>query len=160
MVRTITLFSNKSLSNRTCKIILLILLVFFAAVAPSMAQGNRERGDHGHQDRDRDHRPFHGDIRHFHRYDFDVWRGGHWVHGPHDGRLGWWWVIGTLWFFYPEPIYPYPNPYIPPIVAPPPSAPPQYWYFCEESNNYYPYVQQCPGGWKLIPATPATPPPQ
>jgi len=28
------------------------------------------------------------------------------------------------------------------------------WHFCPESNGYYPYVQQCPGGWQRVPARP------
>jgi hypothetical protein len=37
-------------------------------------------------------------------------------------------------------------------VAPPP---PQYWYFCAESNTYYPYVEICPGGWETVVPTPS-----
>ncbi|HYL89201.1 MAG TPA: DUF6515 family protein [Burkholderiales bacterium] len=28
------------------------------------------------------------------------------------------------------------------------------WYYCESSKTYYPYVQQCPEGWKSVPASP------
>jgi hypothetical protein len=29
---------------------------------------------------------------------------------------------------------------------------PQYWYYCQESQAYYPYVKDCPGGWmKVVP---------
>jgi hypothetical protein len=28
------------------------------------------------------------------------------------------------------------------------------WYFCQSANGYYPYVAQCPEGWKSVPATP------
>lgn len=28
------------------------------------------------------------------------------------------------------------------------------WYFCESSKTYYPYVSQCPEGWKTVPAVP------
>lgn len=105
-----------------------------------------------------------GDIWHFRDRDMDRWRGGYWVHGDHDGRLGWWWLVGGLWYFYPQPIYPYPDPYTPPYVpvqpaAPMPNAPPppQYWYYCNSAKAYYPYVQSCPGGWKAVPATPSMP---
>jgi hypothetical protein len=111
-----------------------------------------------------------GDIGRFHEHDWGVWRSGRWVHGPHDGRLGWWWVIGTgvgaFWYFYPAPVYPYPSPWEPPpavLVTPPPSPPPpptQYWYYCEASRAYYPYVATCPGGWKAVPATPPEAPAQ
>ena len=29
-----------------------------------------------------------------------------------------------------------------------------YWYLCKESNAYYPYVRQCPGGWEKVPVLP------
>lgn len=127
---------------------------------------------------DRHERDWHGDIRHFEVHDVHHWRSGYWHHGWHDGRLGWWWVVAGIWYFYPQPVYPYPDPYRPPIVvieqsppavvvqpAPPitttPSAPPavapqpsQYWYYCEAAKGYYPYVPSCPGGWKAVPATP------
>jgi hypothetical protein len=105
---------------------------------------------------------WHGDIGRFHEHDWGLWRGGHWAHARHDGRLGWWWVVGASWYFYPSPIYPYPNPWEPPpavLVTPPignapPVPPTQYWYFCESSHGYYPYVQTCINGWKQVPTTP------
>jgi hypothetical protein len=55
------------------------------------------------------------------------WRGGHWRHGNHDGRYGWWWVVGGIWYFYPTPIYPYPAPKAPaaPPAPPAPARPSQ-----------------------------------
>ena len=115
-------------------------------------------------------RGWRGDIRHGHRQDVRVWRGGHWVHGHHHQRFGWWWVAGGLWYLYPAPVYsypapvyPYPDPYIPPVVVVPPQAPApapalgpptQYWYYCEPAKGYYPYVPSCPGGWRAVPAIP------
>lgn len=115
-----------------------------------------------------------GDIHRFHEADWDHWRGGHWFHGPHGGRPGWWWVVGGLWYFYPAPIYPYPDPYVPPqlvggappavvAVAPPPAAPgappaaaappaPSLYYYCDNPPGYYPYVTQCPTPWRTVPA--------
>ncbi len=59
------------------------------------------------------------------------------------------------------------------VVAPPPAepAPPApaaaqptqtagTWYYCESSKTYYPYVQQCPEGWKAVPASPPPAPPR
>src|SRR5690349_8921183 len=70
-------------------------------------------------DRDRDHwrheHPWHGP-------EFERWHHGRWWHGAHHGRIGWWWVVGDVWYFYPAPVYPYPDPYIPPVIAAP--APP------------------------------------
>jgi hypothetical protein len=28
------------------------------------------------------------------------------------------------------------------------------WYYCAGSKTYYPYVQQCPGGWQQVAPTP------
>ena len=103
-----------------------------------------------------------GDIHRFGDHDWHVWRGGRWVHGRHDGRLGYWWVVGSVWYFYPAPVYPYPNPYepppavivTPPAATPPPPPPAQYWYYCEAAKGYYPYVPTCPGGWQAVPAKP------
>lgn len=95
---------------------------------------------------------WHGDIRHFRDHDFDRWRGGHWMHGYHGGRLGWWWIVGPTWYFYPAPVYPYPDPYMPPVVAPAAPPPPQAWYYCDNPRGYYPYVPQCSVPWRVVPA--------
>ena len=71
---------------------------------------------------------------------------------------------------YPYPYaYPYPV-YSPPVVRQPPvyvqpqvqtAPPPQYWYYCQGSQAYYPYVKECPGGWMQVvpqPSPPAQPP--
>ncbi len=115
----------------------------------------RERGRGDERRRDREgHWWRHGDIRRFREADLHRWRSGHWAHTRHGGRLGWWWVVGGGWYFYPAPIYPYPNPYIPPVVVtpapPPPQAAPQYWYYCNSLRGYYPYVTSCPEGWMQV----------
>lgn len=122
-----------------------------------------------------EHDRWHGDgVRiEFH----DHWRAGGWHHGWHGDRLGWWWVTGGMWYYYAQPVYPYPDPYAPPAIiveqAPPPvviqqapapvqyepapaATPPtaQFWYYCETPAGYYPYVASCPSGWKTVPATP------
>jgi hypothetical protein len=110
-----------------------------------------------------------GDIRHFHDHDWDDWHGGGWRHGWYNDRFGWWWVVSGVWFYYPQPIYPYPDPYIPPDFVTPPVAEDgpaiQYWYYCAAQDGYYPYVPACPTGWTQMPAVDPTlqqsvPPPQ
>ena len=149
---------------------LLAVAILSAATAlPALAEGRHEgRGDGRHGMRGGEHRGVRGwggerDIRHFENRHLHVWRSGVWHHSRHDGRLGWWWVVAGTWYFYPGPIYPYPDPYIPPYVVvqptPAPSVPAtqppaQYWYYCEASQNYYPYVSACPAGWKAVLATP------
>src|SRR5712691_5255990 len=65
-------------------------------------------------------------------------------------------------YYYPAPVY-YPVYY--PVA---PAAPPVYversepapqqqgmWYYCEQTRGYYPYVTECPGGWRAVPPAPA-----
>lgn len=49
------------------------------------------------------------------------------------------------------------------ISAPPPPVPgtqtaaspaPGYWYYCESSKTYYPYVNECREEWRQVPASP------
>ena len=102
----------------------------------------------------------HDHPRDFRRHDERVWVGGSWYHGDYRGRVGWYWIVGDSYYYYPRPIYPYPNPYIPPtvVVAPPVrlEGPPQssVWYFCESADAYYPYVSECVGEWRVVPAVP------
>ena len=105
-------------------------------------------------------------------------RGRHHHHG--HARFGV--FIGAPIFPYyygPSPYY-YPRYYYPPAViapAPPPVyieqgapavaapsvAPPAqgqtaYWYYCQDSQTYYPYVQQCASPWQqVIPQASAAP---
>jgi hypothetical protein len=124
------------------------------------------------------------EFHHFDEHEREVWTGGRWHHDWHGGRFGWWWDIGGVWYFYPEPVYPYPtyvtnevfiDPVPPPpaiVVAPPPpppppapvvvqvapqptAPPPQFWYYCDNPAGYYPYVASCSTPWREVPATPA-----
>ncbi len=126
---------------------LAVLALVLGAVAPAMAEERR------HDEERRDHDPHGGgwrdhDIHRFHDHDFDYWQHGRWIRGRHDGREGWWWVVGPTWYYYPQPVYPYPSPYVPPVVAPTANA----WYYCPPSGAYYPYVATCPVPWQVVPA--------
>jgi len=33
-----------------------------------------------------------------------AWEAGRWRHEVHNGRLGWWWDVGGVWYFYPQQI--------------------------------------------------------
>jgi hypothetical protein len=103
-------------------------------------------------------------------------RGGY----GHGGgpRVGFGFYLGgpaAFWpGYYPAPYY-YPPYYYPPVVTVPasppvyveqnveqsqstPSGQPEgYWYYCAAAKAYYPYVQQCAGGWQ--PVSPQPPPP-
>lgn len=101
--------------------------------------------------------------------------GRHWHrhhHHSHGSRLSLGFVFGgPLWYpgWYPGPVYAYPPVYAPPVVVTPAprvyierddrvareSSPgPGYWYYCRESNTYYPYVKECAGSWERVPAQP------
>lgn len=36
-------------------------------------------------------------------------------------------------------------------------APKQSWYFCQDSNQYYPHVRSCASAWQEVPAIPPPP---
>lgn len=87
-------------------------------------------------------------------------------HGHGHSRNSFGVYIGAPWapWGYPPPFY-YPPPYYYPprvVVVPAPQPPiyveqapaynaDQYWYFCQQSNAYYPQVNQCPAGWVRVP---------
>jgi hypothetical protein len=165
--------NEELIMNKTIASVLITVPVLLFLALPAAAD-RRDGRDGG----------WHGDRGHFQRSDMDHWRrDGRWRHGWHEGRVGWWWVVGGLWYFYPSPVYPYPDFYAPPVVveqqppivvqqqppvvvqqAPAPTAPPaiqvappqpaQNWYYCEPSKAYYPYVNSCATGWKVVPASP------
>jgi hypothetical protein len=84
----------------------------------------------------------------------------HHHHHPHFvGRS----VFVGVPFYYPGPYYYYPPPpnyYAPPVYieqypgTPAPQS--QDWFFCPSAGAYYPYVNDCPGGWqRVVPSQPA-----
>lgn len=131
----------------------LLITIFLGLSFKAYSDPIRRHGWHG------------GNIRRFELHDRALWAGGHWRHARYGGHLGWYWVVGPSWYLYSQPIYPYPDPYRPPVVIlenqpqtnPTPPPPPQNWYYCEEAKDYYPYVSNCPSGWKTIPVSPPPP---
>ena len=117
-----------------------IMLVVAALLFASAGLGEARRGGHGF----RGHRHHHHSFHHGHK------------HGHRSARVGIGIGIGLGPFWGPYwPRYAYP----PVVVSPPPvviqAPPPQpYWYYCEAFQAYYPYVQQCPGGWRQVVPTP------
>jgi hypothetical protein len=108
--------------------------------------GSRGHEYRGHGYRGHGHRGWHrhGGVRVFIRPSIIVPFGAYW--GPH-------------WEPYDDPpvvVAPSPRVYVqhsPPAAAQLP-PPPQYWYYCDAAQAYYPYVQQCPGGWRPVTPTP------
>jgi hypothetical protein len=39
---------------------------------------------------------------------------------------------------------------------PQPQTAQQYWYYCQDPQGYYPYVQQCPRAWQPVSPTPGS----
>jgi hypothetical protein len=94
--------------------------------------------------------------------------GGHGNHGGHHGSghhhhrggfVAGVFIGGALWpWWYPAP---YDIVYDAPIWLPPPAIDPAdpglqqgaaeyWWYFCPDSQIYYPYVQQCASEWQRV----------
>jgi hypothetical protein len=104
-----------------------------------------------------------------------AWNGGHWFHGNHGGRAGWWWNVGSAWYLYPQPVYPYPAyagyGYAPPYGDDTPydrnylyytpdqfglyqpedrgNSTEPYTYYCENPRGYYPEVLDC-DNWQQL----------
>ncbi len=80
---------------------------------------------------------------------------------------GWGPYWGPYWYppYYYPPAVVYPGPIVTepqsfiqqqaPMEAMPAAPAPSYWYFCESAKAYYPYVQECPGGWLQVVPPPA-----
>ncbi len=108
------------------------------------------------------HHHFHGgDVRHFDRHELGLWRGGVWRHDYFHGRLGWWWIVDGIRYFYAAPIYPYPLvvsglAYPQPVIVQPPPVmvQPQMWYYCDNPPGYYPNVATCMTPFRAVPARP------
>jgi hypothetical protein len=72
---------------------------------------------------------------------------------------------GGPWWAYPPPYYYYPAPVVVqqpvtyveqnPQAVSTPAANAGWWYYCDQSRGYYPYVRECPGGWQRVPPTPS-----
>ncbi len=86
--------------------------------------------------------------------------GSAWADHGYYGHTRFGVVVGVPFgpWYYPPPYY-YP-PYQPVVIERPPvyveqPGPPQaaqagYWYYCVAAKAYYPYVNECPGGWQRV----------
>jgi hypothetical protein len=136
-----------------------ILVIIAVLLVISTVPGDADRGGHGYRG--------HGYRSH-----------GHPGHGHKGyGHRGWHRSGGVRVFIGPSVVAPFgpywrpywePYPYPPVVVAPSPPVyvepapptvaqlppPPQFWYYCDASQAYYPYVQECPEGWRPVSPTP------
>jgi hypothetical protein len=103
------------------------------------------------------------DVRHFHEPEWAEWRSGHWHHDVYDGRLGWYYEVGGVWYPYAAPVFPYPTTVapliydeIPPEEALPAAAPlpplPHVAYHCGNPAGFYPTLTTCDTEWVAITA--------
>ena len=138
---------------RSIKILIIVFAAVASGVAASAALARGGHGGHGH--------------------------GGHRGHYHSHSGVSLGFVFGgPLWYPAPAYSYPYAYPYsypysysYPPavVVNPTPrvyierdeevmarTSSPGYWYYCRESNVYYPYVRECAGPWERVPARPQT----
>ena len=83
--------------------------------------------------------------------------GGHGSHGGHRFGHGGHGFIGpsfgvSVWPYWDSYWAPYAVPSV--FVTPPPQVyvqpTPPTWYYCDDPQGYYPYVQQCPSGWRPV----------
>lgn len=123
-----------------------ILAAFVGAMVstPVLARGGHgAHGGHGHG--------AHGSHFRSHHHHFGGFR-----HHSHFGVFIGAPLLLAPWYYGPT--------YYPPAVVVP-SAPPvyieqgqaaasaqdlQYWYYCRESETYYPYVKECAGPWQRV----------
>ncbi len=144
-VRKVIAMGTRDKATGTRQTWMAIIVVLAALLLASAGPSYAWRGHGGF------HRGFHGG---FHRFG-----------GPRIG-IGIGIGIAPFWAPYWAP-YAYPYAYPPVVVAPPPQVyvqpsppvaaqppPPASWYYCDNPQGYYPYVQQCPGGWRQVPARP------
>ena len=87
--------------------------------------------------------------------------GSAWADGWHGGHAHFGVVVGVPWgpWYYPSPYYypPYPpvvverpSVYVEQAVPPAQTAQAANWYYCAAAKAYYPYVNECPGGWQQV----------
>jgi hypothetical protein len=142
--------------QRWVGVIVILATMLFASAIPGHARGGGWHGGGG--------RGFHGGHG-WRGHGFHAghgWRGYGWRGagvtvgvGPYWGLYGWpyGWPYGYPYAYpytYPSQIYVQPSQ---PLSVEPPSSPPV-WYYCDNPQGYYPYVQQCPGGWRTVAPSP------
>ena len=107
-----------NVQNRIFASCLTVLVSGIVSSIPTLSALADERGHHEFREHD---------THRFSRNELKLWRVGGWRHESHFGRVGWWWVIGGVWYLYEKPIYPYPLivsqvSFAEPVLVAPPSA--------------------------------------
>ena len=146
-------------------------------------------GASAQHDHDRGRAPGHyayryHDVHRFNHNELILWQGGRWNNTCFAGRCGWWWLSAGQWYFYTQPVYPYPlvvsgigypEPVVvapaPVVIAPAPvvtvpapvvvqpalkaDPPPKFWYYCDNPKGYFPQVQNCATQFRQVGEPPA-----
>ncbi len=137
-----------------------LLALFAAALACESAFARGGRGGGGHF----------GGAMSFHGSGFHGgFQGRPVYHRGGGARVGVFVGAPLFWPWYdpwPRYYYPYPSAaYVPPAPPvyieqateePAPDEGSAYWHYCASPKGYYPYVQECPGGWQQVPAQPSS----
>jgi Ni/Co efflux regulator RcnB len=128
----------------------------FAAPPPHAAAHGVQRGDAYRFHRGERLPPA---YRH-HSYVVDNWR-AHRLHAPPRGHH--WVGIGADYLLVAiatgiiVDVLSSPRVVVVPAPSAGPSEPPAagvFYYYCDSARAYYPYVLQCPEGWRVLPSTP------
>ncbi len=113
---------------------LLLALAGMAASGPALAQGHGYRG-HGYS---------HGPSV---RFGFSI-----------GGPIYPYWGYPRPYYYYPPAVVAVPAPPTTYIEQGPGAGEPEassYWYYCRDTQAYYPYVKSCPGGWQRVTPQPS-----
>lgn len=126
---------------RTGILAVLVALAGVFATEPARAQ---KKGFHSHSH----HSHSHSHVSVGFAFGYPWWGPGWW------GPWGPWYYPGP--YYYPAPVVVQSQPvtYIEKGGGAP--APESWWYYCDASKSYYPYVKECPSGWQRV--SPAPPP--
>jgi hypothetical protein len=74
---------------------------------------------------------------------------------PYWGYWGPWWHYPPPYYYYPAPVVVRSEPVT--YIEQGTSSAEQrgnWWYYCDASRGYYPYVKECPSGWQRVPPAP------
>jgi hypothetical protein len=121
--------------KRTFVTLFAALLLATALPSSVIARDDGRHDRHGYGQRGFDR----GHDRHRHRH----------PQRTHSSALGW----GLAGLTAGAIVFSMSTPSPPVVITPTPVRPPgRMWYYCDAYAAYYPYVDQCPGGWRAVPA--------
>jgi hypothetical protein len=69
---------------------------------------------------------------------------------PYAGYYGYGYPYYAPYYAAPAYVQQQPTVYVEQPQAQQVQQPTGYWYFCNDSRAYYPYVKECPSGWQRV----------